>query len=146
MRPDWVEWESVLRPFRKNNVNFAALWASSPKHEEAFRKIRQAVAEDVVLAHPDYEAAAKPDESGRPFEAFFDASDYSWAANLTQRPEPLVAPNIIQMAGAAFMEVQRRWSAMERELYALWQGVLAFDRIIRGFKLYCHIDHKNNLF
>ena len=29
---------------------------------------------------------------------------------------------------------------------ALWQGVLAFDRTIRGFKLYCCIDHKNNLF
>ena len=35
---------------------------------------------------------------------------------------------------------------MERELYALRQGVLAFDRIIRGFKFYCYIDHKNSLF
>ena len=35
---------------------------------------------------------------------------------------------------------------MEREEYALWQGVLAFDRIIRRFKLYCYIDHKSNLF
>ena len=35
---------------------------------------------------------------------------------------------------------------MERELHVLWQGVLAFDRIIRGFKHYCYIDHKNNLF
>ena len=77
MRPDWVEWESVLRPFRKKNVDFAALWASSPQYEEAFKKIREAVAEDVVLAHPDYEAAAKPDESGRPFEGFFDACDYA---------------------------------------------------------------------
>ena len=125
----------MLRPFRKNNVDFAALWASAPKYEEAFKKIRAAVAEDVVLAHPDYEAAARPDESGYPFEGFFDASDHSWAGTLTQRPEPLVAPKIIKMAGAAFTEVQRRWSAMERELYALWQGVLAFDRIIRGFKL-----------
>ena len=59
---------------------------------------------------PDYEAAARLDESGRPFEGFFDACDYGWAGALGQRPEPLVAPKIIQMAGAAFTEVQRRWS------------------------------------
>ena len=67
----------MLRPFRKQNVDFAALWASDPKYEETFKKIRAVVAEDVVLAHPDYEAAARLDESGRPFEGFFDASDQS---------------------------------------------------------------------
>ena len=56
------------------------LWSSNPKFGEAFKKIREAVAEDVVLSHPDYEAAARPNESGRPFEGFFDASDYGWAA------------------------------------------------------------------
>jgi hypothetical protein len=35
---------------------------------------------------------------------------------------------------------------VERELYALRQGVLAFDRIIRGFELCCYIDRKNKLF
>ena len=65
---------------------------------------------------------------------------------MTQRPDSLVAPQIVQMAGAAFTEVQRRWLAVERELYALWQRVLAFDRSIHGFMLYCYIDHKNNLF
>ena len=57
-----------------------------------------------------------------------------------------MAPKIIKMAGVAFTDVQRIWSAMERELYALWQGVLAFDCIIRGVKLYCYIDHKKDLF
>ena len=132
MRPDWVEWESVLRPLRKKNVDFAALWASSPKYEEAFKKIGQAVAEDVVLAHPDFEAAAKPDESGRPFEAFFDASDYAWAANLTQRPELFVAPKIVQMAGAAFTRrfsvVGRQWSvSCMRCGKACWPLIVLFE-------------------
>ena len=35
---------------------------------------------------------------------------------------------------------------MERELYALWQGVLGHERLIRGFKVICYIGHKNNLF
>ena len=69
----------MLRPFGNKDVDFAALWASDPKYEEAFKKIRAVVAEDVVLAHPDYEAVARLDESGRPLEGFFDESDYSWA-------------------------------------------------------------------
>ena len=35
---------------------------------------------------------------------------------------------------------------MERELYALWQGVVGHERLIKGFKCYCYIDHKNNIF
>ena len=35
---------------------------------------------------------------------------------------------------------------MERELYALWQGVVSHERLIRGFHVYCFIDHKNNIF
>jgi len=135
MRPGWTDWEATLRPFRKKGVDFQELWNSDKVYQESFEKIREAASEDVVLVHPDYEAAARPDESGRPFEAFFDASDFGWAATLTQRSEPLAAPKIIMIVGAAFTDVQRRWSAMERELYALWQGVLGFDRIIRGFKV-----------
>jgi hypothetical protein len=35
---------------------------------------------------------------------------------------------------------------MERELYALWQGLVGHERLIKGFKCYCYIDHKNNIF
>ena len=35
---------------------------------------------------------------------------------------------------------------MERELYALWQSVVGHERLIKGFKTYVYIDHKNNLF
>merc|ERR1711884_142124 len=35
---------------------------------------------------------------------------------------------------------------MERELYALWQGVMQHEGIIEGFKVFCYIDHKNNIF
>ena len=50
------------------------------------------------------------------------------------------------MIAKAFSDTQLRWSAMERELYALWQGVVGFERLIRGFKVYVYMDHKNNLF
>ena len=75
-----------------------------------------------------------------------DASDYGWAATLCQRPEPGRAPKIISVIAKGFTDVQQRWSAMERELYALWQGVVGRERLIKGFKCYCYIDHKNNIF
>ena len=65
---------------------------------------------------------------------------------LCQRPEAGKAPLIIAVIAKRFTDVQQRWSAMERELYALWQGVVGHERLIKGFKCYCDIDHKNNIF
>jgi hypothetical protein len=53
---------------------------------------------------------------------------------------------VIAVLAKGFTDVQQRWSAMERELYALWQGVVGHERLIKGFKCYCYIDHKNNIF
>ena len=61
-------------------------------------------------------------------------------------PSPHGAPQIIALIAKAFQDVQLRWSAMERELYALWQGVVGHERLIKGFKVFCYMDHKNNLF
>ena len=75
-----------------------------------------------------------------------DASDYGWAAVLTQRMEPHGPPKIIDIIAKGFDDVQLRWSAMERELYALWKGVVGFGRLIKGFPTFVYMDHKNNLF
>ena len=74
MDPAWVEWETVLRPFRKKGADFA-LWHSDPKYREASLKIRAGLNESATLVHIDYEAAANPKVSGRPLEIFLDASD-----------------------------------------------------------------------
>jgi hypothetical protein len=130
MNPEWVSWELVLRPFRKKDCDYHATW--NLKCEEAFLKIRTALSRDVVLNHMDHWAAAHPELSGRPLEMFIDASDYAWSATLTQRPAPHKAPKIIAVITKAFSEVQLRWSAMERELYALWQGVVGHEKLITG--------------
>ena len=52
------------------------------------------------------------------------------AAVLCQRPEPGRAPKIIAVITQGFADVQQRWSAMERELYALWQGVTGHERMM----------------
>ena len=98
------------------------------------------------MYHPDFTAAANPAVSGRPFEILVDASDYGFAAVLCQRDEPHGTPRIIQVVAKGFADVQLRWSAMERELYALWQGVVGLEKLIKGFHTYVYMDHKNNLF
>ena len=59
---------------------------------------------------------------------------------------PHEGPKVIAITAKAFAEVQRRRSAMERELYALWQGILSQDHLIRGFNMFVYIDYQNNLF
>ncbi len=88
--PEWLDHERVLRPFRKKGVDFRSLWhgPGGVKYRNAFLAIRKALAEGAILHHPDFQAAANPEESGRPFEIFIDASDYGWAACLCQRAEP----------------------------------------------------------
>ena len=144
--PDWVKQEQILRPFRKKGIDFEPLWNSDPKYKSAFFAIRSMMAENVCVHHVDYEAAARPEVSGRPYEMFIDASDFGWCAVLCQRPTPGKAPKIVAIVAKAFTDVQQRWSAMERELYALWQGVVTHERYIKGFRCYCYIDHKNNIF
>ena len=145
MDPEWVKYEATLAPFRKKDCDFSK-FDSDPKYLAAFIAIRTMLSRKVVLLHPDYIAASKPWETGRPFEIFVDASDYGWCAVLCQRPTPHAAPMIIGMISKGFSDTQLRWSAMERELYALWQGVTGFERLIRGFKVYVYMDHKNNLY
>ena len=117
-----------------------------PAQEGAFLAIRTMLSEKCVLRHMDFDAAARPDLTGRPLEMFVDASDYGWAATLCQRLAPHETPKILAIICKPFTEVQLRWSAMERELYALWQGVVGHERLIKGFKTFVYIDHKNNLF
>jgi hypothetical protein len=116
------------------------LWFTDGKYREAFESIRTALSAAVVIHHVDFDAVARPETSGRPLEMFVDA------ATLCQRPEPSKAPMIVQVVAKGFTDVQQRWSAMERELYALWQGVVSMERFIKGFRVYCYVDHKNNLF
>ena len=60
----------------------------------AFEKIRASLVSHCVRHHLDFEAAARWEKTGRPFEAFSDASDIGWAVVLTQRERPRGTPLI----------------------------------------------------
>ena len=109
---------AVLSKFRKKHADFQ-LFLNEPRCLEAFYSMRKCLCEKAVLHYPDFVAAAHPDESGRPFEVFVDASDYGWAGVLTQRMVPHGTPKIIAIVCHPLNATQQGWSAMERELFAL---------------------------
>jgi hypothetical protein len=78
MPPALSEAEAVLKPFRKKDVDFRALWDSDAKYLEAFKSIREMAVQHVVLEHIDHASAARPEETGRPLEMFVDASIGLW--------------------------------------------------------------------
>ncbi len=122
--------------FRKKGADYEKLWG--PTSEIAFKKTRELLSENVTLVHMDHWAAAHPEESGRPLEMFIDASDFAWSATLCQRPEPHKAPKIVAITTKAFSDTQLRWSAMERELFALWRGVVSHEADHRMQNLLLH--------
>ena len=93
------------------------------KEIESKMRERKLLGKDVVLHHVDFKAAENPRESGRPLELFIDASDIAWCATLCQRLTSHGPSKLISCMAHCFNDTQPRWSAMERELYAVWQGV-----------------------
>ena len=114
--------------------------------KKAFAELREAVVADALLHVPDYEAAANAVETGRPFEIYIDASEYAWGCVLSQRMAPGGAPRPIAIFSRSFNETEQAWSAFERELYGLREGLAACEPYTKGFKVIVLTDHKNNLF
>ena len=79
----------------------------------------------VVLVHPDFEAASRPWQSGRPFEVYIDASDLAWCVVLCQRLIVGGTPKIIGFVSRTFTDEATRWSAFEREFFAWKDGIAA---------------------
>ena len=73
-----------LRPYLKEGARFDD-FLKDVKAQEAKRRLTRLVIDRCPITSPGFEAAGRPEESGRPFEIFSDASDYGWCCILTQR-------------------------------------------------------------
>ena len=97
----------------------------------------------VVLTAPDFKAAGEPWNSGRPFEAYLDASDEAWCIVLCQLATAAGTPRPVGMVCRSFPEPASRWSAFEREYCAFKEGYEAISKWVEGFSLFMFFDHKN---
>ena len=50
------------------------------------------------------------------------------------------------MFDKSFAAAEANWSAFERELYGLREGVAATEPYTKGFEVLVQVDHKTNLF
>ena len=78
----------------------------------------------------------------KPYTLFTDASNYAYSGVLTQAVESPEDLRPIAFTLGSFLEMQQRWSATEKEAYAIYQSVLKFDLYLRGAKCVLCCDHK----
>ena len=130
-----------LRPYLKKGARFAD-YQKDDNATKAYSDMRAAVAEDAELACVDYRLAAKGIAGGCPLELYIDASDYAWAATLAQRPAPDKAPRPIAVFNKSLTTTEANWSAFERELYGLREGVAATEPYTKGLEVLVLMDHK----
>jgi len=97
----------------------------------AFYALKDKLCSSEVLGTPRYD---------RPFQIQCDASDYAVGCCLSQlddegRERPLA------FASVKFTEVQRRWSVLEKESYAVVYALRQFDVIVFNSKVVVFTDH-----
>ena len=118
-------------------------WNNS--HTEAFEATKKALANSVVLSHPD---------QSKTFCLFTDASDRNWAGILTQIPKDDLDVPFIQQGheplaflSGSFTGASHNWSTPEKEAAAIIYCVERLDYLLyrpQGFHLFT--DHSNLVF
>ena len=143
--PGFDSLTAPLKKHRSKGARWEAYLEDKPA-QEATRQLKQSVATHTPLVNPDFEAAARYVESGRPFMLFVDASDYGYAAVLAQPATIHGTPRPIAVLSKSFDMTQQRWTPMERELHGMYEGVMWAQKYCKSYKLFVFTDHRNNTF
>jgi len=96
----------------------------------AFEQLKRELCSNRTLKPPDYT---------RPFKIYTDASNLSAAACLTQEIDGNDRP--VAFASAKFTDVQRNWSVIEKESFAVIFALRKFDKYIFGYHIELFTDH-----
>ena len=100
--------------------------------QRAFDFLRNVLVSDVVMAHP---------RVGDPYKLYTDASEYAVGAILTQTDnDGLERP--IQYVSKTLNLAQQRWSAIEREAFAVVHALKALRPYLYGAQFEIFTDHK----
>ena len=118
--------EPLNRLCRKNEL---FLWG--PDQQEAFEKLKQELTSDRVMAYPH------PD---LPYKLYTDASGYAVGAILAQDIDGVERP--VHYVSKTLNETQRKWSAIEREAYAIIYAIEKLRPYLVGARFTVYTDHK----
>ncbi|KAH8244767.1 hypothetical protein KR026_005718, partial [Drosophila bipectinata] len=98
-------------------------WEWTTKHQEAFETLKSRLAEDPVLACPDFE---------RKFVLQTDASDYGVGAVLTQVTEE--GERVIAYASRTLIGAEKNYSATEKECLAIVWAIRQMRPYLEGYQ------------
>ena len=133
---------SYYRRFIKNfailasplhELSAAEGWEWKTQHDEAFLKIKTALLENVVLAHPDF---------SKPFILDTDASDMGMAAIVSQIDDQK-RERIVIMDSRKFSPAERKWHIREKEALGIIWGLERFKSILQGSEFVIRTDHSS---
>lgn len=115
----------LTKGYQSNNLKF------NDVQREAFNKLKSCLCNSEVLMSPC---------CNKPYIICCDASDYAIGACLSQKDDfGSVRP--VAYASAKLTDVQRRWSVIEKEAYAVIFALQRFDVMVFGNPITLYIDH-----
>lgn len=127
--PKFAEIAIPLTELTKKKIPNDIPWSEAA--EKAFKKLKLLLCETVALHTPDIK---------KPFVIACDASESGIGATLNQKNEVgKLVP--ITFASQKLTDTQKRWSAVEREAYALIWALHKFETWVFGAKIYVYTDH-----
>ena len=103
------------------------------KHEEAFRQLKNALCEQVVLQFPDM---------SREFEVSTDASDLGLGCILSQRDEQ-GRDRPVCFASKVFTENEKNWHIRDKEAFAFVFALRKFRAYLLGKPFRWYTDHRS---
>ena len=139
--PGFMDYDAALRKYTKKGAKFSD-YVNDTDAQKSFSAMRSACARSVGIATIDYIAAADPSNSGRPLEAFIDASDIGWGLTLTQRQTPGGLHVPVAVYNRSWTATEQAWSTFERELAGLREGLAAINHLSKGFLVIAYTDHQ----
>lgn len=129
-RDFWKHRAHVMAPLtaltKVDKRQFKSHW--TPECDEAFRKTKAMIAEDILLAIPDPTV---------PFDIETDASDYQLGAIIYQANRP------IAMFSRKLTSAQRNYPASDKEALCIQEVLQEFRAILYGAVIRIHTDHAN---
>lgn len=103
-------------------------WRWEAEHQEAFDKIKQVIARDVMLAYPDFT---------KKFVVYTDASTRQLGGVITQSNRPLA------FFGRKLTKAQEKYTVTELELLSIVELLKEFKGMLLGYKVEVWTDHIN---
>lgn len=103
--------------------------------EEAFENLKTALCNATILTHPAKDST---------LSVMVDASDYAIGATLQQREGDLWRP--LAFYTKSLTSAQRKYSAYDRELLAIYSAIKKFRHAIEGRSFTIFTDHKPLIF